>query len=580
MVTTRSVIRGIVLAAMLVGASTSSVLGADLDPLLGIYPQGALQSNFQLPAVRLPEGITELNAINTWISGTAKRIMITGDFMDPEFPNPDFNVPANLGAILAGHSSGAWVNGYVPFVNLAYYGGGSGPGRSSTEIANGAADVKTRQWAHEFAKWSNRGQKRAFLAPLPEMNGNWTPYYVGGPADFKLAYRRIRTIFEEELAKEGVPATAISWVFAPNNGGSRVPQDNFEAYYPGSDIIDIVAFSAYNQGGCAGNAPWFVWETFDSAIKPYLDRMRAMAPNKPVFLVQTGSVEVQAHGEGDKDVWLDDTFTKLAEYPGLKGVVYYNVKTPNGSTDCPGGFDFRLHDPTTGQWRGFLTALGRPGVNYGDYALNSPELLNVVFARPQQIFDDVLPNHPLLGSAGPLDLSPWIHALYGSGITGGCNTNPLLYCPNGGVTRAQMAVFLLRGIHGAGYNPHAATGTMFGDVPITHSFAKWIEQLAREGVTGGCAVSPSRYCPDGGVTRAQMAVFLLRSKHGAAYDPPAATGTMFGDVPTTHPFAKWIEQLAREGVTGGCSVSPSRYCPDSGVSRAQMAVFLVRTFNL
>ena len=143
-----------------------------------------------------------------------------------------------------------------------------------------------------------------------------------------------------------------------------------------------------------------------------------------------------------------------------------------------------------------------------------------------------------------------------------------------------MAVFLLRGIHGAAYQPPAATGTMFADVPLTQPFAKWIEQLAREGITAGCSINPPQYCPDPGVTRAQMAVFLLRAKHGAAYEPPAATGTMFADVPLSQPFAKWIEQLATEGITAGCSTSPPQYCPDQRVTRAQMSVFLVRTFNL
>lgn len=81
------------------------------------------------------------------------------------------------------------------------------------------------------------------------------------------------------------------------------------------------------------------------------------------------------------------------------------------------------------------------------------------------------------------------------------------------------------------------------------------------------------------MTRGQMAVFLLRSKYGASYVPPAATG-MFGDVPVTHPFAGWIEQLAREGITGGCSTSPPLYCPDASVTRGAMAVFVQRTFNL
>ena len=41
---------------------------------------------------------------------------------------------------------------------------------------------------------------------------------------------------------------------------------------------------------------------------------------------------------------------------------------------------------------------------------------------------------------------------------------------------------------------------------------------------------------------------------------------------------KWIEQLEVEGITGGCGVGT--YCPDADVTRAQMAVFLVKTFAL
>jgi hypothetical protein len=55
---------------------------------------------------------------------------------------------------------------------------------------------------------------------------------------------------------------------------------------------------------------------------------------------------------------------------------------------------------------------------------------------------------------------------------------------------------------------------------------------------------------------------------------------VFQDVPTSYWAAAWIEQLALEGITSGCSVTPKNYCPTSPVLRDQMAVFLVRAFNL
>jgi hypothetical protein len=172
----------------------------------------------------------------------------------------------------------------------------------------------------------------------------------------------------------------------------------------------------------------------------------------------------------------------------------------------------------------------------------------------------------------------WIQRLYAANITGGCSTNPLQYCPEGTVTRAQMAVFLERGIHGPSYTPPAVgSGTGFGDVPPGYWAAAWIKQLAADGITGGCG--SGNYCPESPVTRAQMAVFLLRSKHGASYNPPAVgSGTGFGDVPTTYWAAAWIKQLVAEGITSGCGAGT--YCPDAPVTRAQMAVFLVKTFGL
>ena len=170
----------------------------------------------------------------------------------------------------------------------------------------------------------------------------------------------------------------------------------------------------------------------------------------------------------------------------------------------------------------------------------------------------------------------FIERLYLSDITGGCSLTPLMYCPENTVTRAQMAVLLLRGIHGSSYvPPSVGDSTGFADVPTDHPVAAWIKQLAAEGITGGCEAGI--YCPDDNVTRAQMAVFLLRAKYTSTYTPPPANG-IFTDVPVDYSVAAWIEQLAAEGITGGCEADI--YCPDDNVTRAQMAVFLVRTFNL
>jgi hypothetical protein len=169
---------------------------------------------------------------------------------------------------------------------------------------------------------------------------------------------------------------------------------------------------------------------------------------------------------------------------------------------------------------------------------------------------------------------PYVETLAALGVTAGCGSGS--YCPDAPVTRAEMAVFILKALYTAAYLPPPASGGEFQDVPASYWAAAWIEDLAAKSITAGCGAD--RYCPQDAVTRAQMAVFLLRAKNFAGYQPPAATGAVFADVPASHWAAAWIERLFFEGVTSGCS--PTTYCPESPITRAQMAVFLVRALGL
>ena len=60
--------------------------------------------------------------------------------------------------------------------------------------------------------------------------------------------------------------------------------------------------------------------------------------------------------------------------------------------------------------------------------------------------------------------------------------------------------------------------------------------------------------------------------------PPPATAS-FNDVPTDHPFFQFIEALKASGITGGCG-DGTTYCPDSPLTRGQMAVFLSKALGL
>jgi trimeric autotransporter adhesin len=119
-------------------------------------------------------------------------------------------------------------------------------------------------------------------------------------------------------------------------------------------------------------------------------------------------------------------------------------------------------------------------------------------------------------------------------------------------------------------------GDSFTDVPASNGFYRFVEILLHKSVTGGCAADT--YCPSNATTREQMAAFVLVSKEGAGYNPPACSApNLFVDVPETSPFCKFIEELANRQVVAGCQTG--FYCPQSPVQRNQMAIFVLRTLD-
>jgi hypothetical protein len=168
----------------------------------------------------------------------------------------------------------------------------------------------------------------------------------------------------------------------------------------------------------------------------------------------------------------------------------------------------------------------------------------------------------------------FVETLLHEGVTGGCGADT--YCPSSSTTREQMSVFVLVAKEGAGYSPAACVPpNLFSDVPETSPFCRFIEELATRNVVTGCGTN--LYCPSDPVTREQMAIFVLRTLD-PALNPPACGTPMFGDVPASSPFCRWIEELARRGVVTGCG--GGNYCPGDAVTREQMGVFLSVTFGL
>jgi hypothetical protein len=151
--------------------------------------------------------------------------------------------------------------------------------------------------------------------------------------------------------------------------------------------------------------------------------------------------------------------------------------------------------------------------------------------------------------------------LAGEGITAGCGgTN---YCPNGLVTRGQMATFLVRALN----LPSTGTDYFTDDEGSVHE--NNINRLRAAGITAGCG--GTRFCPDGIVTRGQMATFLVRG-----FDlSNTSTDYFTDDEGSVH--ENNINRLRAAGITTGCG--GTNFCPNGLVTRGQMAAFISRAMN-
>ncbi len=249
------------------------------------------------------------------------------------------------------------------------------------------------------------------------------------------------------------------------------------------------------------------------------------------------------------DLWIHDFRDGLNRGPFLAGLAE------------------EMSDPLASPDGSQLLFIGKQGEEYG---LWSYERAERIADRPSGDIDW----QPIQGSFWDDERSVFISDIEwmaAEGITKGCNPpSNDRFCPDSDVTRGQMAAFLRRAFD----LPSSSTDFFTDDDDSV--FEADINALAASGITKGCNPPASdRFCPDGRVTREQMAAFMKR-----AFDyPPSATDFFVDDDESI--FEADINSIAEVGVTRGCNPSEgnTRYCPKDHVTRGQMAAFLHRAMG-
>ena len=159
-----------------------------------------------------------------------------------------------------------------------------------------------------------------------------------------------------------------------------------------------------------------------------------------------------------------------------------------------------------------------------------------------------------------------IEAMFKAGVMTACDKRHDRFCPNGRVSRGQMAGFLVKA-----FNLTATSDVHFKDVTKHTPHATAINKVVTAGIAKGCG--PKRFCPNSHVSRARMAGYLAK-----ALKLTATSSSRYRDVPRSNPFATSISRLRKAGVAIGCG--HNKFCPGRDITRAETAGFLQRALSV
>ncbi len=255
---------------------------------------------------------------------TGKKHSSVGWFIDLEddaFTKPVTDLSHNN---LHRQLESLWQGGYTSFINL-------GSNATAADIINGLRDKEIGYVVEFYKSWIGLGDgRKAMIAPLQEMNGDWTVYGQQSTSD---QYKQAYVYIYNKFLQNNINREDVWWVFAPNGWNDpNEPERQFENYYPGDEFVDVVGFSSYNYGYCLPETS-VKWETYAEMLEPFINRMETMAPTKPIIIAETATTAYYDYDQKDislKNQWLIDSYNYLGTKQSVAGVYYFNFSEFDG----------------------------------------------------------------------------------------------------------------------------------------------------------------------------------------------------------------------------------------------------------
>jgi hypothetical protein len=176
-----------------------------------------------------------------------------------------------------------------------------------------------------------------------------------------------------------------------------------------------------------------------------------------------------------------------------------------------------------------------------------------------------------------------IYTLSQLGYVGGCGQDPLIFCPDRPMTRAEAAALFGRVLYGSSLGSALPKEQGFVDLSLSGDYswaAPWAAALKENGYLSGCAREPILFCPGVPLARVDSIILMLRTIYGPSFSPPAAVG-LFSDVSIRWEETRWIEMAYQLELLEPCKrTERMRFCPYGTITRGEVAAMVVRSLGL